>query len=127
MKTSVRVYNQSRWSLLILGLAFTVFSVYGLFNPESVMLTQRGGSEIGGKDEIQALLVFLVVGIVFLFIRLRFMRYRRNDDFSKDVPLPMDVTFKKTDDAGENIRRYKQAQIKARNAIKRKLGENEKV
>ncbi|AZR39529.1 hypothetical protein [Marinobacter salarius] len=127
MKSSVRVYNQSRWSLLILGLAFIVFSIYGLFNPESVTLTQRGGSEIEGKDEIQTLMVFLVVGIIFLLIRLRFMRYRKNDDFSSDVPLPMNVTFEKVDDASENIRRYKTAQIKARNAIKRKLSENENV
>lgn len=98
-----------------------------MFNPESVTLTQRGGSEIEGKDEIQTLMVFLVVGIIFLLIRLRFMRYRKNDDFSSDVPLPMNVTFEKVDDASENIRRYKTAQIKARNAIKRKLSENENV
>jgi hypothetical protein len=127
MKSSVRVYNESRWSLLILGLAFIVFSIYGLFNPESVTLTQRGGSEIEGKDEIQTLMVFLVVGIIFLLIRLRFMRYRKNDDFSSDIPLPMNVTFEKVDDASENIRRYKTAQIKSLNAINRRLSENEIV
>ena len=70
MNTSARVYNQSRWSVLILGPAFIGFSVYGLFNPESVMLTQRGGSEIAGKYEIQTLMVFLIVSTVCLLMHL---------------------------------------------------------
>ena len=123
MKTSVRVYNQSRWSLLILGVVFIGFGIYGLFNPEGVTITQRGGLEVTGKDKTYSLIVLIIVGIVFLFIRLRFMKYRKNDDFSNDIPLPMNVSFEKTNDASENIRRYRQAQIDAREDIKRKSGQ----
>lgn len=127
MKILVRVYNQSRWSFLILGLGSLGIGVYGLINPEDISFTNRSGLEVSGKEEIETLALMLLIGVVFLFIRLRFMKYRKNDDFSDDIPLPVDVSFEKTDDASENIRRYRKAQIEAREAIRKKLGKNENV
>ncbi|OZG75034.1 hypothetical protein BTA51_01125 [Hahella sp. CCB-MM4] len=82
--------------------------------------TSVNGQEVSDGNDIKASLLAFCMGMGFLFIRFKLMKYRKSSDFSDDVPLPDNVDFEKTDDVAENIRRYKQAQKKAVEKTKRK-------
>ncbi|WP_020405386.1 hypothetical protein [Hahella ganghwensis] len=112
MKSLVNAYNYTRMALTIMGPLFVLLGVITILYPESVT-THVDRREVEGWEEMKQGLFCVAVGLVMIFVRFFFLKYRKNPDFSSDIPLPTDVTFEKTDDVVENIRRYKAAQRKA--------------
>ncbi|KKD59176.1 hypothetical protein RN22_17425 [Grimontia sp. AD028] len=108
MSLAAKVYNQLRLSISIMGPCFLSVGLYTFFNPESEVV--RNGEVLNGSERIESSVFFIAMGTAFILARLFIFRYRRNPDFTNDIPLPTIVYFEKTNSVNENIRRYKEAQ-----------------
>jgi hypothetical protein len=113
MKIVSRVYNQFRTTLLFCGITFFLLGGYGLFYPDEIQFYKRGFGEITDNEKLNHFILLFFAGLIMLAIRLLLMKYRRNSEFSKNIPLLRNVQFDKTDDVNENIQRHREAQLEA--------------
>ena len=104
-----------------LGPSLVLFSIYGLINPDEIT-TKRSGIEVTGSEEAVVSIIFLLIGFALILVRFALLKYRKNPDFSNDIPLPTNVEFERTNDVNENIRRYKAAQKSAVEKLSNKKG-----
>ncbi|MCL1038913.1 hypothetical protein L2750_17425 [Shewanella submarina] len=114
-----RVYNGNRTTLLFLGPAIVFVGFFTLLFPEDIS-TYVNGVEVTGSEEREFSIYVILIGIGLSVFRFVFMRYRKLDNFQNDIPLPTKVDFEVTDDVNENIRRYKAAQKKAVEEIRKR-------
>jgi hypothetical protein len=99
----VKLYNQSRFSLLLIGIAFVLVGVYSISSNEEMSVTISARSEMGSET-------LIILGTILLLIRFTFFRYKKANDFSSIISPSNNLDFEVTNDVNENIRRHKEAQ-----------------
>ena len=80
MKPNYKLYNQTRTSTLLIGLAFTVIGIYGLIYPNELSISQRGYGEISGAEKTNSIVMQIIIGVVLLLARFTIFRHRKDEN-----------------------------------------------